>query len=171
MLKIAYPYKDKLNKAIQDIVFEEAYKYFNQTSYWDLEVELSKSTWKELQFVSVDENDNILGYFLAEIVRPEAYIDSLGICNFSGKCNITFSRDLYEFLDSLFTKFNYFKITFCVVVGNPIEKMYDRFINKYGGRIVGYYKEHVMLQDGKYYDRKHYEIFRKDYISRKKKKE
>jgi RimJ/RimL family protein N-acetyltransferase len=67
-------------------------------------------------------------------------------------------------LDEMFTKYNFRKLEFSVVVGNPIEKSYDRLIYKYGGRIVGTYKKHTRLMDNKYYDEKLYEIFRDDYI-------
>ena len=49
-------------------------------------------------------------------------------------------------------------------MGNPIEKMYDKYINKYGGRIIGINKQSTKLQDENYYDVKYYEIFREDYL-------
>lgn len=56
-------------------------------------------------------------------------------------------------------------MNFIVVVGNPIEKSYDKMIKKYGGRIVGTYKEDVKLIDGEYYDKKLYEILASEYFS------
>jgi hypothetical protein len=53
------------------------------------------------------------------------------------------------------------------VIGNPIEKSYDKLIHKYGGRVVGTYKQHTKLIDNKLYDEKFYEIFRDDYIKNK----
>ena len=60
------------------------------------------------------------------------------------------------------------KIVFTVVVGNPVEPKYDRLISRYGGRIVGIHKDHVMLPDGRLYDEKVYEIFRTDYLEHRK---
>lgn len=45
--------------------------------------------------------------------------------------------DLGQALQDIFEKFKFRKLTFCVVVGNPIEKSYDKMINKYNGRIIG----------------------------------
>ena len=56
------------------------------------------------------------------------------------------------------------KLEFTVVVGNPIEKTYDKLIKKYGGNIVGVKHKNCKLIDNKYYDEKIYEIFREDYI-------
>jgi hypothetical protein len=50
-----------------------------------------------------------------------------------------------------------------VVVGNPAERLYDRVINKYGGRIVGIKEKSTKLIDGLYYDVKLYEIFKEDF--------
>jgi hypothetical protein len=44
------------------------------------------------------------------------------------------------------------------VVGNPAERMYDKFIEKYNGRVVGIKKNEVKLVDGKFYGLKLYEI-------------
>jgi len=101
-------------------------------------------------------------------LRSSDKVSSLGIINFYDK-NLTFSRDLYKFLKDLFEKYNFRKIEFNVVIGNPIEKMYDKYIDKYGGSIVGIRKESTRLQDGKYYDVKIYEIFRENYLGLKNK--
>jgi RimJ/RimL family protein N-acetyltransferase len=71
---------------------------------------------------------------------------------------------MYNFLVDLFDKFNFRKIEWTVVVGNDnAEKMYDRIINKYGGKIVGVKEKSTKLIDNKYYDIKYYEIFKDDF--------
>jgi len=73
-------------------------------------------------------------------------------------------RDLINVVANIFEKFAFRKLLFSVVVGNPIERSYDRLIQRYGGRIVGTYKDHCKLMDGNYYDSKLYEIFKEDYF-------
>ena len=163
MLKLAHTYQDKLNKAYSSIIFQDKYKYYNCDNYWSYTKEVSKDSWNNLEFVSVDKNDNVIGYLGAGISRSTEKVASLGIMNFYD-INITFSKDLYQFLHDLFMKFNFRKIEFIVVIGNPAEKMYDKYIEKYGGRIVGVSRESTKLQDNKYYDIKEYEIFRDDYL-------
>ena len=65
---------------------------------------------------------------------------------------------------SLFEKYKFRKLKFSVCIGNPIEKSYDKMIEKYNGRIVGTYLKDAKLFDGEYCDRKVYEIFREDYL-------
>jgi hypothetical protein len=120
--------------------------------------------------VSVDKNDNVIGYLSASTDRSANKITSLGVINF-GELSIVFSRDFYKFLDNLFTIHNFNKIEWCVVVGNTAEKMYDKIIDKYHGRVVGVNHESTILEDGKYYDVKEYEIFKRDYDKYKNKKE
>ena len=95
------------------------------------------------------------------------YAHNLRIINFEEKPNFLFSKDLKEFIiDVLFLKFRFNKLQFTCVVGNPIEKTYDRFIIKYGGRIVGIYEKDVRLVDNKIYDLKLYEITREAVLSK-----
>ena len=56
-----------------------------------------------------------------------------------------------------------------MVIGNPIERTYDKLCQKYGGRIIGIEKEETKLQDNKYYDVKRYEILRSEYVANKEK--
>ncbi|MDE7445913.1 MAG: hypothetical protein K2N15_09485 [Lachnospiraceae bacterium] len=72
--------------------------------------------------------------------------------------------DLEKALKDIFTKFNFNKLKFSVVIGNPIEKAYDKAIKRYGGKIIGIEKQETRLIDGKLYDVKRYEIMRSDYL-------
>lgn len=162
MLKTAYLYQEELNKKISEIAFSPKYMFYNFATYWNFNYKLADSSWQSLQFVSVNKENNVIGFFTAEIHRDFDKICNLGIINFQER-NLVFSYDLKIFLDSLFVKFNYRKIEFSVVVGNPIENAYDKITLKYGGRIVGIQRESAKLMDQKYYDLKMYEIFKSDY--------
>jgi len=163
ILKLAYQYKDKLQTAYSNVVFQDKYKFYNYDNYWNYTLKLSENSWDDIVMVSVDNENNVRGYLGAGISRTSDKISSLGIMNFY-EPNIIFSKDLYQFLKDLFEKYNFRKIEFSVVIGNPIEKMYDKYINKYNGNIIGIKKATTKLQDGKYYDVKHYEIFKEDYL-------
>lgn len=81
---------------------------------------------------------------------------------------MTFGMDLGQVLQDIFEKYNFRKLDFCVVVGNPIEKSYDKMVKKYNGRIVGTFKDDVKLIDNKYYDIKYYEVTKENYMGAKK---
>lgn len=165
MLKIAYYYIGKLQSEYSKIINNQQYKYYNNSEYWNYNFELSDkgSNWGAIEYVSVDNDDNVIGFLGANLDRSINNVTCLRILNFKDKANIIFSKDLMTFLKELFTVHNFRKINFSIVVGNPIEKMYDKYCLKYGGRIVGVFKDHTVLTDGKYHDTKYYEIFNEDF--------
>lgn len=167
MLKLAYIYKDKLQQVYNTVIFQDKYKFYNYDNYWSYELKLNNDSWSNIEMVSVDHNDNIRGFFRANISRESNKILSLAVMNFYDK-NVTFSKDFYHFLKDLFDKYNFRKIEFNVVVGNPAEKLYDRIMIKYGGSIIGTKKKSTKLVDGKYYDVKLYEIFKDNWDINKK---
>ncbi len=115
--------------------------------------------------VSVDAKDNVIGYFAADIDRYTSKISNIGAINF-GEVNLTFSKDFYQFLSELFTKHKFRKIEWFVICGNPAEKIYDKIISKYGGRIIGIRRESTITAGGILRDEKEYEIFKEDFDKR-----
>jgi RimJ/RimL family protein N-acetyltransferase len=155
-------YKSKIEDMYKDTFYDEKYKFFHDDNYRDGR-ELPDSDWQRRTFVSLDNNGNILGIISYSFNRCADFVSNFGIINFSDN-KVVFGRDVAQAFEEIFTKYNHRKITFSVVVGNPIERSYDRLMEKYGGRIVGTYKQHVKLIDNKYYDSKLYEIFREDFM-------
>ena len=161
MLELAYANQQELTKKFLEISFVDKYKYFDFTNFINYELNLSKDSWSSLEYVSKKDNE-IIGYLRASINRSAGFVSSLGVANFGDK-NIEFAKDFYRFLEDLFMKFDFYKIRFDVVIGNPAEKMYDRFIKRYGGRIIGTYIKDTKLWTGEYCDVKSYEIFKENY--------
>lgn len=160
MLKLAQPYSSQIEQAkIKIIENEEQYKFVNICTYWYSSfLRLPDSDWDEIVRVSFAE-DKVLGLFKATVERDINHVSSLMAINFNLKTiSFTFIKDLENFIKYLLKYKKFKKISFTVVVGNPAEKMYDRFIEKYNGRIVGIKKNEVKLVDGKFYDLKLYEI-------------
>jgi RimJ/RimL family protein N-acetyltransferase len=148
-------------------VFDDKFKFYNASNYYNYNLELANDSWTNIEMVSVDKDDKVIGFLAAKIDRCSDYVSSLRVINFY-ELNYTFSKDFHQFITELFTKHNFRKIIFSVVVGNPAEKMYDKYIEKYGGRVVGVYKEDTKLYDGIYYDFKMYEIFKSEFEGGKK---
>ena len=167
MLKLAYPYQDKLNKMWQSVVFEDKYQYYNYGAHWDYDIKVDGSSWDRIQMVSVDSDDEVVGYFVATCDRAVNKISTIGAINF-GDLNLMFSKDCYTFISNLFDKFRFRKIEWCIVVGNPAENMYDKFSELYGGKIVGIQRESTIISDGTVCDVKEYELLRQDYELHKK---
>ena len=160
MLEAAIKYKEQLEKLHYNTWFNDKYKYWVCDVYHD-SITIDTNTWNKHQFVSVS-NGEVIGYISYNIDRGDNSITSLSAINFSDN-KITFGMDLGKALQDIFEKYRFRKISFSVIIGNPIEKSYDKMIKKYGGSIVGIRKKHVKLIDGLYYDQKLYEILESEY--------
>lgn len=170
MLDVAQKYKDQLNTLFYDIWYDLRYKYWNYGTYSD-EYSPSNSNYDRRDFVSIHENE-IIGYISYTIRRGVDIVDSLGILNFKlddPHASLLFGYDLRTALTDIFEKWNFRKITFTVVIGNPVEPKYTRLVKHLGGRIVGLYKEDTKLMDNTICDVQMYEILRSDYMKRRKK--
>lgn len=165
MLDVAIKHKDRLTERFRETWFQDKYKYWNYTNYFE-EMSIADSTWVEHQFVSLDSDCDVIGYIGYKIDRANDLVYALNIINFIDNKTV-FGMDTGQALKDIFEKFHFRKLCFSVVVGNPIEKTYDKMIERYNGSISGYQKEQVRLIDGKFYDEKLYEILEKDYFARK----
>jgi hypothetical protein len=171
MLDYAKKYEAELVKLYYDIAFDPFYNFHQYDAYRGM-LQLPDDTRNDNDFVSLLGKE-ILGYIHYSISRLNNAITSLSIVHFGGKDgkgSLVFGRDAMTATKDIFDKFGFNKINFCVVVGNPVEKTYDKLVKRYGGRIVGTYKQDTRLIDGKLYDVKHYEILAEDYFNSKSSK-
>lgn len=161
MLEPAIKYANELIWEFEKIWFDDKYKYYVNAPFYS-EFEIYEDSCENHQFASVLYR-NVLGYIGYSIDRAANIVYDLNIINFSDNKG-TFGIDVMQAIDDIFYRFNFDKIEFSVFIGNPAEKMYDKFIKMTGGRIVGTYKQHQKLTDGKLYDMKMYELFKENYI-------
>ena len=167
MLRPAQIYAEDLIWEFEKTWYKEEYKfYMNDCFYQDLDV--AADTNNSHQFVSMDGNNDIVGYIAYDIDRNTDNVNHLCAINFNHN-KITFGADLIQAVDDIFMKFKFHKINFDVIVGNPAEGMYDKFIKMCKGRIVGTLKKHIKLMDGEIYDTKIYEITRDNWIKNRNK--
>ncbi len=166
MLDLAINHKEELQKRLRETWFTEKYKFAHCDVFCE-EEKIDEDTWNKHQFVSLDTDGSIIGYIAYNISRAKHSCYGLYICNFSDNKAI-FSIDLGNALRDIFERFGFRKLVFSVAVGNPIEKSYDKMMERYGGRVVGIFKEEFRCYDGKYYDKKCYEIFRDDYMKHRR---
>lgn len=161
MLDVALKYIDQLKKLHIDTWHNEKYKFYNYRSFWELP-KLQESTWDGHDFVSINSRGEIIGAIGYAINRTTDSVCGFGIINFTN--DHAFGKDVIQAIRDIFEKYNFRKLSFCVVIGNPIENTYDRLALKYGGRVVGIEKKETKLCDNRYYDVKRYEILRDDYM-------
>lgn len=167
MLDIALNYSDQLQKLMRNTWYDDRYKYYNTNCYRG-DLSLASDNWQYNQFVSVIPNQDtaeteLVGFIEYSINRQTNNCCDFSIINFSQN-SIVFGADILKVIDDIFSKFHFNKVSFEVVVGNPIESQYDKLMDKFNGRIVGVMKNEVKLQDNNYYDLKKYELMAEDYF-------
>ena len=160
MLKPAILYKEALAEKAKIVLMEpEKYKFMDLNNYQSYNIFTVDEVdeWSKIKRVSVNADGAVLGYMGCTVCRQESSVAGLLFVNFDlTKLSITFVRDMEAFLQYLLKMFR--KVSFVCVVGNPAERLYDKVIEKYHGRVVGVKKQEALLQDGQFYDLKLYEI-------------
>lgn len=165
MLRPALEYENALrNKIINTVWFDERYKYFNRG--WEELFELKETTWEYHQFVSINKQGNVCGFLSYRIDRATRNIDSFNAVSFFVD-KLTFAQDIATAIHEIFTKFNFHKMIYGVVCGNPVEKTYQKFADKCNGRLAAVYRDDALLYNGQRADVKVFEIMRSEYLASK----
>lgn len=162
MLKPAQLYKDKL--------WEEDIKswYKPENIFWsgsagDYTIDLPDNNYDRHCFVSVDKNDDVIGYITYSLDWSAMSADRFGIISFR-KNSVEFAKDLYKAICDLFEVYHMNRIAWYCFADNPAIKGYRNFIKKHGGKECGYYRQIARLQDGKMHDSVEFEILAEEFI-------
>lgn len=161
MLKPAQLYRDQLQ--------EENIKswYKPENIFWhggtaEYTLELPDNNGDAHCFVSVDKNDNVLGYISYDIDWQAKSAYQWGIISF-GKRNIEFARDLYQAICDCFEVYHLNRIGWHCYADNPAIRGYRNFIKKHGGCECGYRRQYIMLKDGLLHDSVEFEILAQEF--------
>lgn len=161
MLKPAQLYRDQLQ--------EENIKswYKTENIYWnggpfDSMINLKEDNYDCHQFVSVDKDDNVIGYICYEINWSVMSAHSFGIISFK-KGSIEFAKDVYTAIFDIFEKYHLNRIAWYCYADNPAIRGYRNFIKKHGGRECAYYRQNARLQDGRLHDSVEFEILAEEF--------
>lgn len=109
------------------------------------------------QYAVVSEKDNkLIGYIAYTVDWYSSTASRFGIFSFD-RGNITMGKDLFNELEKLIHEYKLHRIEWRMVGGNPVERSYDKFCQKYNG------KKHILTDAfkdkfGKYHDDIIYEI-------------
>lgn len=161
MLKPAILYKEQLMEKYSEIMYNPEYQYyFGYPSSWLPNI--PDNTENGHYFVSVDKNNNVIGYICYAINYLSKSCFNFGIISFN-KNNITFGKDVYKTIYDIFNKYNFNRIEWNCFEDNPAIRGYRNFIKKCGGREVGYLKQTNVLMDQKLHDSILFEIMKEDF--------
>ncbi len=165
MLAPAQLYEDKLR--------EESIKawYRPENIYWsggtgDEVIDLPEDNHDRHCFVSVDKDDNVIGYIGYSIDWVAMSADGLCIISYR-KNSVEFARDVYEAVYNLFHAYHMNRVAWYAWADNPAVRGYRRFVRKYGGRECGIQRQVARLQDGRLHDSISFEILASEFRGNK----
>lgn len=124
--------------------------------------QLPDNNYDSHHFVSVDKEDNVIGYMSYNMNWLAMSVDGFGIISFD-KGNIEFAKDVYNVICDLFKKYNMNRISWCCFADNPAIRGYRNFIKKHGGRECSYKRQVARLMDGKLHDSVEFEILAEEF--------
>jgi hypothetical protein len=168
MLDFAYSHDSDINNEYRKLQLSGKHKGAFSCGYTRYSIDIESTDWNTIQMVSMN-GDRFNGYFEAQLRRDSNRVSSLFIFSVEDGNKLTYGRDLVSFFKLLLGRFN--KVNFNVNVGHYMEEVYDRIVERLGGRVVGIYKDHVTLPNGKLVDKKVYEIMCNDNTPEIKKEE
>lgn len=156
MLKPAQLYKDQLLKEYVKTWYKPEYIYYTGWT-GDKLPDIPDNNYNDHDFVSVDKNDDIIGYISYSVDWIAMNADRFGIISFD-RGNIEFAKDVYKVIYDLFEIYHMNRISWNCYVENPAIRGYRNFIKRHGGKECGYYRQIAKLQDGKLHDSVEFEI-------------
>ena len=150
--------KDEIQEKVREIFYTEDMMFeTGGMENWTPNI-VENPDASTFQFAIVNKNNDLLGYFAYCIDWYSSCASRFGLISFD-KGNPIVGRDLFREMEKLITEYKLHRIEWRMIGGNPIEKHYDKFCNKYNGN------KHV-LRDvfknrlGNYHDDVIYEIIR-----------
>lgn len=161
MLKPAQLYKEKLKKENIKAWYRPENIFWNGGA-GDCDIDLPDNNYDSHCFVSVDKDDNVIGYIAYSVDWAAMSASRFGIISYK-KVSVEFAKDVYRAVCDLFKVYHMNRIQWCAYTDNPAIRGYRNFIKKYGGRECGYYRQIARLQDGKLHDMVDFEILAEEF--------
>ena len=164
MLKAAQLYKEQLEqKSIESWYKPENIYWHGGTA--EYAIELSDNNGSRHCFVSVDKNNNVIGWISYNVDWISMSSDGWGIISFE-KGSMEFVKDLYQAICDCFEVYHLNRISWNCYADNPAIRGYRNFIKKHGGRECAYFRQYIRLRDGKLHDSVSFEILAEEFQSR-----
>lgn len=166
MLVPAILHKEDLEKKFLNTWYVPEYFYYYDDNPYIPEYENNPNSKRE--FVSINENNEVIGYFSYQIDRSINGAYNFGLISFD-MGNIKFIRDIEQGVEDIFLKFGLTRMEWMCYADNPAARGYQKFVNRHGGIKAGTLRQVAKTMDNKIHDVYIFEILREDYLKAKAK--
>lgn len=132
MLVPAILYKDEIRKKFMEYAYTDDMMNYNGCLASDIPNIDECSDASNYQYAIVD-NGKLMGYFTFQIDWYSSCINCFGLFSFD-RNNKTIGVDVYRELKKIIKDYHIHRMEWRMVGGNPVEKHYDRFCERYHGK-------------------------------------
>lgn len=157
MLYPAQLYREELKQKFISCWYVPKYDYYFSGEYREFQVP-ENTDWRR-DFVHLDESGHVDGYFAYSYNDRDKSMSNFGLVSFVPN-GFPLIKDVKLHILNMFSK-GANRLEFWAFADNKACKLYDRFIQQYGGKIAGRLRETCYF-NGKYHDTVFYEILKKD---------
>ena len=112
MLTRAILYEEQLKKKYIEATSDDYFKFYFSSAHRSFNLDVCNNDYWTIQMVSVDKNNNIIGFMSVSIDDDSKVVNNFGLINFTKKPNIIFSSDVMKFLRMLRDNYNASKFEF-----------------------------------------------------------
>lgn len=135
MLVPAILYKEEIQLKIQEYNYTESMLYYTgYLGHFAPRIEASDDG-NFYQYAIVTRKGRLIGYFAYTVDWYSSCVYNFGLISFD-KNNRQIGIDIYKELKKLINDYHLHRVEFRMVSGNPVEKHYDKFCQKYHGRKI-----------------------------------
>lgn len=113
MLKPAQLYKEKLQEENIKAWYKPENVFYNFGT-GNSQIDISEDNYRSHQFVSVDKDDNVIGYISYNVDWAAMSAYDLGIISFD-KGNVLFVKDVYAVVKDLFEKYQMNRVSWLLL--------------------------------------------------------
>ena len=158
MLEPAQLYRDELKKALISCWYNPRYKYYFGSGRYEHEL-ANNTDWKQ-EFVQLDDNGKVVGYFGYNYNDCNKALTNFGL--------IGFTENNFKLVRAALCRVAYLffhgaqRAEFWCYADNPIKPWYDSIVTRYGGKQIATLHRTDWF-DGEYHDMCVYEILVEDF--------
>lgn len=155
MLKPATLYKNEIQKKMAEYSYSDDMMYYTGWIGFSLPDISENSNGSTYQYAIVD-NDKLIGYFTYQIDWYVSSVDGFGLFSFD-RNNRIIGIDVYREIKKIINEYKIHRMSWRMIGGNPVEKHYDKFCKRYGGKKF-VLTDAIKDRYGKYHNDTLYEI-------------
>lgn len=162
MLVPALLYKDEIERRSRELCYSDASFYYGDglgQSY--ISVEENDDYGELFQYAIVDRDKKLVGFLRYRIHWYNSCAHCFGLINLSGAENSIIGIDVYREIKKIIYEYKIHRIEFRMIKGNPVERHYQKLIEKYNGRAI-VLRDAIKDRKGVYHDDVTYEIITSD---------